>query len=112
MERQSSRPSVFVGSSTPALKVARAVRDGLSEVADVVLWDSAFDSGTWLLGGILNRAQQSDFGLFVVSEDDITHIKGTKYTSVRDNVLFEAGIFMGTLGPRRTILLWPETGDH
>jgi hypothetical protein len=36
------------------------------------------DAGTWLLGGILNRAQQSDFGIFVIREDDTTRIKNTK----------------------------------
>ncbi len=103
-----SRPTVFVGSSTPALSIAKEVKRGLSGVANVVVWDTAFDSGTWLLGGILNRAQQSDFGVFIIREDDTTRIKGTNYLTVRDNVLFEAGVFMGALGPERTILLWPS----
>jgi hypothetical protein len=90
------------------LAIAKEIRRGLSDVADVLLWDNAFDAGTWLLGGILGRAQQSDFGIFVIREDDTADIKGTKYTTVRDNVLFEAGVFMGTLGPDRTILLWPS----
>lgn len=108
MGRLTSRPTIFVGSSTPALAIAKEIRRGLSDVADVLLWDNAFDAGTWLLGGILGRAQQSDFGIFVIREDDTADIKGTKYTTVRDNVLFEAGVFMGTLGPDRTILLWPS----
>lgn len=102
------RPTIFVGSSTPALSVAKEVKRMLADVADVVVWDSAFDAGTWLLGGILNQAQQSDFGVFVIREDDTTKIKGTDYMTVRDNVLFEAGVFMGALGPERTILLWPS----
>jgi hypothetical protein len=109
--RAVSRPTVFVGSSTPALPIAKEVRRGLSDVADVVVWDTAFDTGTWLLGGILNRAQQSDFGVFIIREDDMTRIRHTDYMTVRDNVLFEAGIFMGALGPERTILLWPS-GHH
>lgn len=88
--------------------IAKEIRRRLSSVADVLLWDNAFDAGTWLLGGILNRAQQSDFGIFVIREDDTARIKCTKYTTVRDNVLFEAGVFMGTLGPDRTVLLWPS----
>jgi hypothetical protein len=110
MTQPTGRPSIFVGSSTPALAIAKEIERSLSSVADVVVWDSAFDSGTWLLGGILNRALQSDLGIFVIREDDTTRIKGTKYTTVRDNVLFEAGVFMGTLGPDRTILLWPSSG--
>jgi hypothetical protein len=106
--RVTSRPTVFVGSSTPALAIAKEIKRGLSSVADVVVWDTAFDTGTWLLGGILNRAQQSDFGVFVIRDDDTVRIGRTKYITVRDNVLFEAGVFMGALGPERTILLWPS----
>src|SRR5258708_6639103 len=107
-----SRPTIFVGSSTPALPIAREISRGLSDIADVDLWETAFDQEAWLLGGILKKAQQSDFGVFVIREDDKLEIKtaGTriKYKSVRDNVLFEAGVFMGALGPDRTILLWPS----
>lgn len=107
MARVTSRPSVFVGSSTPALPIAKEIKRALSDVADVVVWDTAFDAGTWLLGGILSRAQQSDFGIFVIREDDTARIGNTDFITVRDNVLFEAGVFMGALGPERTTLLWP-----
>ncbi len=107
--RSTSRPNVFIGSSTPALPIARALKRGLSEVADVSVWDTAFDAGTWLLGGILDRARVSDFGIFVIRPDDTVRIGSTGYSTVRDNVLFEAGIFMGALGPQRTILLWPTS---
>jgi hypothetical protein len=106
--RSVNRPIVFVGSSTPALSIAKEVKRGLLGVAEVLVWDKAFDAGTWLLGGILNQAQQSDFGVFVIRQDDTARIKRTNYTTVRDNVLFEAGIFMGALGPQRTLLLWPS----
>jgi hypothetical protein len=111
MSQTTSRPTVFVGTSTPALSIAKELKRGLSTVANVVVWDTAFDAGTWLLGGILNRAQQSDFGVFVIREDDTTRIKNTVYRTVRDNVLFEAGVFMGALGPERTILLWPSARE-
>lgn len=103
------RATVFIGSSTPALNIADAVRKGLSRHAEVMVWDKAFDPGTWLLGGILNMARQADFAVFVIRKDDTTIIRNTEYSTVRDNVLFEAGIFMGALGPERTFLLWPTT---
>ena len=108
MARAARRPTIFIGSSSEALGIARQVSHGLEAVADVALWDTAFDAGTWLLGGILNRARDSDFGLFVIHKDDTQRIKRTSYQVVRDNVLFEVGVFMGTLGPERTILLWPS----
>lgn len=68
----------------------------------------AFPVGTWLLQGILSHAQQSDFGIFVIHADDVVEIKSATYSCVRDNVLFEAGVFMGSIGPERTILLLPS----
>jgi len=109
MARKLGRPVVFIGSSTPALDIAKAVGRDLKEVADVWVWDSAFDEDAWLLGGILNRAQEVDFAIFVIRKDDILRIRNTEYRSVRDNVLFEAGVFMGALGVERTVLLWPDS---
>jgi len=108
MNLPSSRPTVFVGSSTRGLTIANEVRRGLDDVANVIVWNTAFAAGTWLLGGILRQAQQSDFGIFVIRKDDKLTLKNVTYSNVRDNVLFEAGIFMGALGPERTILLWPS----
>jgi hypothetical protein len=107
MAGRTARPAVFVGSSTEGLPIVREVHKRLEDVADVDVWDKAFDPGTWTLDVILTRAQRVDFALFVVSPDDETKIRGEKYHTVRDNVLFEAGVFMGALGPRRTFLLWP-----
>lgn len=46
--------------------------------------------------------------MFVVAPDDILIIRGKRQASVRDNVLFEIGVFMGVLGPKRTFVLWPK----
>lgn len=110
MSRRLGRPIVFIGSSTPALKIAKTIGIALNDVAEAKVWDSAFDEDSWLLGGILDKAQQVDFAVFIIHPDDITEIGDNKFHSVRDNVLFEAGIFMGALGVDRTVLLWPEQG--
>jgi hypothetical protein len=114
MSRLTARPKVFVGSSTEGLPIAREVCRRLeeAEVADINLWDSAFRPSTFILEEILSRSAQSDFGVFVVSPDDDIEIRGSDYTTVRDNVIFETGVFMGALGRNRTFLLWPALSEH
>jgi hypothetical protein len=103
------KPVVFIGSSTAGLQIAKAVGKELETIATVMSWEIAFEPSKWLLDGLLEQANKSDFGVFIVRSDDTTVIRNTKYRTVRDNVLFEAGIFMGAIGPERTFLLWPRT---
>ena len=108
MSGMSEKPTVFVGSSSPALMIAKAVREILNKDADALVWDVAFDPGTWTLQAILDHSQKSDFGLFIMAPDDKTVIREREQYTVRDNVLFEIGVFMGALGPKRTFILWPS----
>ena len=108
MARTSPLPRVFIGSSTEAIRVADAVRQFLVPSANSTLWNLAFPPGTWTLQVILNHAQESDFGIFVIAPDDALTMRGEKQRTVRDNVLFEIGLFMGALGPERTFILWPS----
>jgi hypothetical protein len=80
----------------------------LRDLAEVNVWSSAFNPGEWTLRTVLDHAERSDFGVFVMAPDDKVVIRKKSQMSVRDNVLFEAGIFMGVLGPERTFLLWPR----
>ncbi|PWT73129.1 MAG: hypothetical protein C5B46_05835 [Proteobacteria bacterium] len=103
------RPTVFIASSTEALKITQTARRFLSSSANVLAWTVAFDPGDWTLQALLDHSQQSDFGIFVMAPDDKSVIRGKRQWSVRDNVLFELGLFMGALGPKRTFLLWPSS---
>jgi predicted nucleotide-binding protein len=99
------RSRVFIGSSTETLPIAKALRDALLSHADVLVWHDAFHPGEMLLSAIVNLVSQYDFGVFIFSPDDELRIRKFEYTAVRDNVLFEAGVFMGGLGPQRTFLV-------
>jgi tetratricopeptide (TPR) repeat protein len=46
--------------------------------------------------------------MFVFSPDDISVIRGNQNAAVRDNVLFELGLFVGRLGKDRCFILAPE----
>jgi predicted nucleotide-binding protein len=115
---------VFIGSSSNSLELARQLKDALVQLAPeaaVLLWDEAFRPGQLLLDQIVGLVREYDFGIFVFAADDVLLIRrqrsasssrsGTASTStmtVRDNVLFEAGVFMGGLGHERTFLVVPR----
>jgi hypothetical protein len=101
-------PSVFIGSSTESITVAQSLQRFLRRAAKSTVWNLAFSPGEWTLQGILDHAQDADFGAFVFAPDDKSVIRHKGYSTVRDNVLFEVGVFMGAIGPKRTFLLWPS----
>ena len=108
-ERGKMRERIFVGSSSEALDVCRAVQLELGRDFDVTIWDqdtfrltySAIDS----LQGVL---ASSDAGVFILAPDDLTESRGQSSLTVRDNVIFELGMFIGHLGRDRTFMLVPD----
>jgi predicted nucleotide-binding protein len=100
----SERPSVFVGSSSEGLDIAREIELQLLAVADVNLWTNGiFVLGEGILESLVNALDKFDFAIMVLSPDDLLETRGQNFASPRDNVLFELGLFMGRLGRRRTL---------
>ncbi len=96
------RPTVFVGSSSEALPVARQLKEVLEPDLEVLLWDDGlFELGEDTLSSLLKFVSVFDFGLFVLSPDDLVKSRRFKSPAPRDNVVFEMGLFMGALGRRR-----------
>jgi tetratricopeptide (TPR) repeat protein len=56
----------------------------------------------------LRQLENSDFGIFVFSPDDEVTLRGQKTPVVRDNVLFELGMFIGKLGYGRSFIVKPR----
>lgn len=50
----------------------------------------------------------SDFGIFVFAPCDTVRLRKKTYAAVRDNVLFELGLFVGRLGVERTFIVVPR----
>lgn len=100
------KPRVFIGSSSEGSHVARALRDQLQGVADCRVWsDGVFLLSKGTMESLEKELRAIDFAVLVATPDDRL-IKRRKQTlSMRDNVLFELGFFMGALGRNRTFLL-------
>jgi hypothetical protein len=106
------KPRIFLGSSGKQEKLLQALTRGLEDVAHVEPWTTSFNPGTTTLERLLELAHEVDFAVFAFAEDDWTsdgasasRSTGSGQASPRDNVVFEAGLFGGTLGMRRIFIL-------
>ena len=106
------KPRIFLGSSGKQEKLLQGLTRGLEDVARVVPWMTSFNPGTTTLERLLELTLEVDFAAFVFARDDWTAQSppasdptASGQASPRDNVVFEAGLFGGALGMRRTFIL-------
>src|SRR5688572_10545006 len=101
------KPRIFLGSSGKQKKLLDAMTRGLQDIAQVEPWTTSFNPGTTTLERLLELAHEVDFAAFVFAQDDWTSTAAAEsgQASPRDNVVFEAGLFGGLLGMRRTFIL-------
>jgi hypothetical protein len=102
-----NKPRIFLGSSGKQAKLLKAITRGLEDVADVEPWTTTFNPGRSTLDRLVELSQEVDFAAFVFAQDDwtATDTSESGEASPRDNVVFEAGLFGGALGIRRTFIL-------
>ncbi len=102
-------PEVFIGSSSEGETVARAIELHLHKYADVTIWmNGVFKPGVSHLQSLLNALNRFDFAVLVLTPDDVLESRDDSYSSPRDNVVFELGLFMGRLGDRRAFFVAEE----
>jgi hypothetical protein len=102
-----NKPRIFLGSSGKQAKLLQAITRGLEDVADVEPWTTTFNPGRSTLDRLVELSQEVDFAAFVFAQDDWTTTDASEsgQAAPRDNVVFEAGLFGGALGIRRTFIL-------
>src|SRR5262245_56159236 len=104
------KPRIFLGSSGKQATLLQALTRGLEDVAHVEPWTTSFNPGTTTLERLVELTREVDFAAFVFAQDDWTTRgaapdEASGQASPRDNVVFEAGLFGGALGIRRTFIL-------
>src|SRR6478609_9307179 len=97
---------IFLSSSSEHSSIAKALEANLaSEGFEPTLWSrEAHGAGQYNLEALLREAKGSDFGIFVFAPDDQLTIRSELFNVVRDNVLFELGVFIGILGRGRCFI--------
>jgi CRP/FNR family cyclic AMP-dependent transcriptional regulator len=105
-------PKLFVISSKEALEIARTIRSSLENDVFSTVWDQGvFFAGGYSLEALEQAVSESDFALAIAEPDDIVESRGSRQPTLRDNVLFELGLFMGKLGRHRALLIHPRIDD-
>lgn len=105
-------PALFVGSSSEGLPVAKALQAELDQDCEPTVWSqNIFEAGGTVISDLLAAAQSSDFAVLVLTPDDTIITRGEKRAVARDNVIFELGLFLGALGPRRVFIIYPRNTD-
>src|SRR4051812_35964216 len=103
------KPKIFIGSSREGLAIANAIHSNLTSETECTVWkDGVFQPSSSTLIDLMRILRTSDFAIFVFSPDDVSMMRDNTDKVVRDNVLFELGLFIGRLGPERCFFLVPD----
>ncbi len=110
MPTPNEKPRMFIMSSVEGLGVANEIQAGLQHDVLATVWpNGVFWAGGYPLESLETAVAESDFGVAVALFEDIVETaRGDRNATIRDNVLFELGMFMGRLGRRRSILVFPK----
>ncbi|MFZ0509497.1 MAG: TIR domain-containing protein [Methylocella sp.] len=105
-------PKLFIISSSEARPIAHGVRAGLEHDVFSQVWDDGvFFAGGYPLEALELQVAEADFAVAIAEADDVIESRSVKAPTVRDNVLFELGLFMGKLTRYRAILVHPKMTD-
>lgn len=101
------KPRIFIGSSSEGLPIAKSLKRHISSWAECDIWN---ENGIFLnnksnLENLDELLSLYEYGVMVATGDDQVQSRGETTTAVRDNILFEFGLFMGRLGRERTFYI-------
>ena len=111
MSTRNQKPRIFIASAVESLNVADAVNLNLDHDAEVTVWKHGFEISSDNISSLLDRARASDFAVFIFTPDDVSSIRRQEKAVVRDNVLFELGLFVGSIGKDRCFIVKPRDAD-
>lgn len=92
-------PRMFIASSSERLDVAYAIQQLLEFDCEATVWtEGTFRPNGYALDDLLNAVRSHQFGVFVFVPDDRIAMRGEEMPAVRDNLIFEFGLFAGAHG--------------
>lgn len=106
------RPAIFIGSSVEGLDVAYALQENLEYDGEPTVWPQGiFAPSQSTLQALASEARKTDFAIFAFTPDDVRTMRGAEAAVPRDNVIFELGLFVGSLGIERCSFVTPRLSE-
>ncbi|MEK0336648.1 MAG: nucleotide-binding protein [Nitrosopumilus sp.] len=106
-------PRVFIGSSksTEAVRIADCVHIALEELGlNPSVWtDNIFEPTKTNIENLVGFLDTYKASVFVFHPEDTIIINESSKFTVRDNVLFELGLFIGRLGREKVFIFHPSS---
>jgi hypothetical protein len=97
---------IFIGSARETRKFAQKLEKALNQQGfEALPWWKAFPSGEYVLSRLLQIPKQVDGAVFLCTATDRTWYRRKATYEPRDNVVFEAGLFLSCLGEKRTLIV-------
>lgn len=107
-----NKPKVFIASSSESIAVASSVNVNLEREYEVTPWaNGTFTLSSSTISDLIRMSSSVDFAVFIFSPDDISIIRKREEHTVRDNVVFELGLFIGSIGISRCFIVKPRNQD-
>jgi phosphoserine phosphatase len=108
--QRSGTPRLFIGCSTDVARdFARYLVEQIEGFCEPVVWDhDTFEVGDTPIESLERALEDHDFAAFIFAPDDTVESRGDTAPAVRDNVLFEFGLFCGRLGRARCFIIEPS----
>jgi Predicted nucleotide-binding protein containing TIR-like domain len=105
-------PALFIGSSSEGMAIARELQAEVDQQCEPTVWSQdVFLPSSTPLSELFRAAQNADFAALILTPDDSVVSRGEQKPAARDNVIFELGLFLGTLGPQRVFIIRPRGRD-
>jgi hypothetical protein len=101
-------PKVFIGSSVEGKFIAEALNANLEHEIRGRVWSNTFPAASITIDNLLKECNENNFSIFVFSPDDVVKMRDKSFYGARDNVIFESGLFMGTLGREQVFIVTPR----
>lgn len=103
------KKKIFIGSSTESLSVSYVIQENLENEFECTVWNQdIFKPSEYTLEALEEALDCFEYGIFIFSPDDKIVIRNEQFNSIRDNILFEFGLFVGRLGRENTFFIIPQ----
>lgn len=101
---------IFISSSSENLDIAYAVQENFEEYGfhPTVWTQNMIKLSDTIIESLISSLSDFDYAIFIFNPSDITNIRDKTVNTVRDNVIFELGLFIGSLGRESCFFITPK----